>query len=145
MTEGERARHSSWVALLAGVPASAMAWQLWSHVVLGPGPRVQALRYDGWQAVAVMLPATLLVLGMAVASVALAAKACTVHVHGARTAFWASAAGLFVVLAVLATTTADDVQNGASSTLEWVLRGVALVVAGVVALGLRWWAREAGG
>lgn len=144
-TQGERARHASLVALLAGVPAAALLWQLWSHVALGPGDRVAEPRYDGWQAVTAMLPATLLVVGVAAAAVVLASKACAVRTHGARQVFVASAAGLFLVLAVLGTTAADDVQGGASATLEWVVRGGALAVAGTTALVARWWAREAGG
>lgn len=145
LSEGERARHASYLLLLVGVPGAALGWQLWSHVVVGPGPRVHDVRYDGWAAVMAMLPASLLVAGVAVAAMTMAAKACVVGVGGAQTAFRASTAGLLVVLAVLGTTSADDVLGGASSATEWLVRGAAVIVTGVVALAVRWWAREAGG
>lgn len=143
--EGTRARHASLVALLGGVPAAALFWQLWSRVVLGPGPQVEELRYDGWAAVTVMLPASLLLVGAAAAAVAWASKAVVARAPGAPAVLALATAGLALVLAVLATTSADRVQDGASAGVEWALRGAALAVAGGVALAARWWAREAGG
>lgn len=144
VAEGERGRRSAWLLLVAGIPASALLWQAWSHVFLGPGARVEAVRFEGWSAVLVMLPATLLVIGTAAAAVVMAARAEAAHVAGAERVFWLSALGLLMVLSVLAVTAADEVQAGASADTEWVLRALALGVT-VAAAGLaRWWAYERG-
>lgn len=144
VAEGEQGRKVAWLLLLAGIPASALLWQLWSHVVIGPGSRVDVGRFEGWGAVLVMLPASLLVVGAAVGSLVMGARAEAAHVEGADRVFWLAAFGLLVVLAVLGVTSADAVQGGATSTTEWVVRAVALGVTAAAAGLARWWAYERG-
>ena len=144
VAEGEQARRTSLLLLLAGVPAAAMAWQVWARMFVGPGAAVHDLHYLGWAAVWVALPASALVVGVAVASLVMASRACAAHVHGSEAVFWMSAVGLLLVLSVLGTTSADDVQAGASSALEWAVRGVALAVTAVAVAWARWWAYERG-
>jgi hypothetical protein len=144
VAEGEQGRRAAWLLLVAGIPASALAWQVWSHVFVGPGPRVAEPRFEGWGAVLVMLPASLLVVGTALASLVMAARAEAAHVQGAERVFWLAAFGLLLVLMALGVTSADDVQAGASSTTEWAVRLVALAVTAVVAGVARWWAYERG-
>jgi hypothetical protein len=141
VAEGEHARKLSLLLALVGLPASAMVWQIWSLVTQGPGADVQAPRFAGWSAVFVTLPATLLVVGVAVAALVLAARACAGRIRHAETALGLTGAGLLIALASTGITVADTVATSSSTARSWVIVGVATAVASVATAAAHWWAR----
>ena len=143
VSAGQQALRRSVLCLFLGVPAAAMAWRLWSLVFVGPSAAVEPQRFEGWARVVVQLPGTLLVVGVALTAVVLAARAGAARVAHADEALAAGVLGLLVVLLVLGATVLDTVVATPSDLAAWGVRATALAVVAATALGAYLWSRDA--
>lgn len=143
VSAGEQARRRSLLVLFLGVPAAAMAWRLWSLVFVGPSAAVQPQHFDGWGRVVVQLPGSLLVVGVAVAAVVLAARATAARVARADLVLGVAGAGFLAVLLVLGVTVLHTVEAAPSATARLGVLAAALVTTAAAVLGACTWARDA--
>ena len=139
---GQHALRLSVLSLFVGVPAAAMAWRIWSLVLVGPSAAVEPQRFEAWGRVFVQLPATVLVVAVAVAAVVLAAKAGAARIKHADEVLGLGSVGLLVVLFVVATTVLNTVQTAPSTMTTWAVRAAAPAVTGLVGAAAYLWARD---
>ena len=128
-------------ALYIGIPVAALVAGAWS-VLVGTSSFSGNPSVTGRRAVLYDLPGTCLLVGVAATGLVLAAKALRARARGAELGFWLSAGALLLVLAFVTTTIADTLSTPSSATVNWVVRGGALVVTVAATTFARWWAHR---
>lgn len=127
------------LTLVVGLPASVVAAGVWSFFADPVAPSGTP-RAEGWRAVLYESVGYLLVLGVAVTALVLAARSLRARQPGANRRIWLSGIAVLLVLAVVGTNVADLVSAPHSAVLNWLVRTCALLIGAVAVVGARAWA-----
>ena len=123
---------------LAGVPLGIVFLVVWSTYVDTSPTLSDEERIRGWESVVRELPATLSMVLVVIAGMALAVRAGRHGAIGAALqAIWLHGAGLFIVLLIVVPGSVDNIMETRSATVKWLLLPVQTAITALVVYAAR--------